>query len=196
MISLSIFCPHSSNPNFKAMPSIISHPAIAIALSPFFQKIQAPHWLIFLGAFCTIAPDFDVAGFWLGVPYEAMLGHRGLSHSLFFAAALSAFITWVLTWQYQEISRLACFTFLFLCAASHGIFDALTTGGLGVAFFAPFSNTRYFFPWRPIRVSPLSLRHFFGPRGIVVMLSEIIWMWIPALVIWGSARRINQLKKK
>ena len=27
-------------------------------------------------------------------------------------------------------------------------------GGLGVAFFSPFSNARYFLPWRPIRVAP------------------------------------------
>nr|HRC76832.1 rhodanese-like domain-containing protein [Kouleothrix sp.] len=32
----------------------------------------------------------------------------------------------------------------------HGVLDAMTDGGLGVAFFAPFSATRYFFPFRPI----------------------------------------------
>jgi hypothetical protein len=30
--------------------------------------------------------------------------------------------------------------------ASHGMLDAMTDGGLGVAFFAPFDNARYFFP--------------------------------------------------
>ena len=37
--------------------------------------------------------------------------------------------------------------------ASHGLFDAMTNGGLGVAFFAPLDNARYFLPWRPIPVS-------------------------------------------
>ena len=45
--------------------------------------------------------------------------------------------------------------------ASHGVLDALTDGGPGVAFLAPFDDTRYFFPWRPIRVSPL-WRGFFS----------------------------------
>jgi hypothetical protein len=26
----------------------------------------------------------------------------------------------------------------------------MTNGGLGVAFFSPFDNGRYFLPWRPI----------------------------------------------
>ncbi|MBK8609138.1 MAG: hypothetical protein IPL84_04125 [Chitinophagaceae bacterium] len=41
---------------------------------------------------------------------------------------------------------LVCPAGLFLlAAASHAILDAMTTGGLGVAF-SPFDNTRYFFP--------------------------------------------------
>ena len=56
----------------------------------------------------------------------------------------------------------------------------MTNGGLGVAFFSPFDNTRYFFPWRPILVSPISLTRFFSERGVAVMQSELIWIWIPA----------------
>jgi inner membrane protein len=56
----------------------------------------------------------------------------------------------------------------------------LTNGGRGVALFAPFSNTRYFFPWRPIEVSPISVRHFFSTRGIQIMRSEFRWVWLPA----------------
>ena len=56
--------------------------------------------------------------------------------------------------------RVATFAFLFLCTMSHALLDALTDGGLGVAFFSPFSNERYFFPWTPIRVS-----RFFSARA-------------------------------
>src|SRR5215831_7502105 len=52
------------------------------------------------------------------------------------------------------IGRFALFAYLFLATASHGVLDAMTNGGLGVAFFSPFDTTRYFLPWRPIRVSP------------------------------------------
>jgi len=58
--------------------------------------------------------------------------------------------------------------------------DALTNGGLGVAFFSPFDTTRYFLPWRPILVSPISLTRFWSHRGIEVLQSELLWIWIPA----------------
>jgi len=56
----------------------------------------------------------------------------------------------------------------------------MTNGGLGVAFFSPFDKTRYFFPWQPILVSPISLTRFFSGRGTAVLQSELIWIWIPA----------------
>jgi inner membrane protein len=39
-----------------------------------------------------------------------------------------------------------------VATASHGILDAFTNGGLGVAFFAPFDKTRYFFPVTPMKL--------------------------------------------
>lgn len=178
------------------MPTITSHPTIAVGLAPIFQRFRVPTGMFFVGAFCTIIPDFDVSGFRFGVKYEDMLGHRGLSHSLFFAAVLSAIIIGGFLRRHEEISRPACFLFLFLCTASHGVFDALTSGGLGVAFFAPFDNSRYFFPWRPIRVSPLSLGQFLSGRGVMVLLSEIFWVWLPSLVIAIIALAINKFAKK
>jgi hypothetical protein len=35
---------------------------------------------------------------------------------------------------------------LFLATAGHGLLDAMTNGGLGLAFFSPFDNHRYFLP--------------------------------------------------
>jgi inner membrane protein len=83
-----------------------------------------------------------------------------------------------------EASAARLWLFLFLATASHGVLDAMTNGGLGVAFFAPFSDARYFFPWRPIVVSPISIRAFFGPRGLQVMWSEIGWIWAPSIVLF------------
>src|SRR5262249_56911140 len=73
--------------------------------------------------------------------------------------------------------------FFFLTTASHGVLDAMTNGGLGVAFFAPFSNARYFFPWRPIVVSPISVGEFFGPPGPRVMWSALGSVWVPSAVV-------------
>jgi inner membrane protein len=49
-----------------------------------------------------------------------------------------------------------------------------------VAFFSPFSMTRYFLPWTPVRVAPIGLFRFFSIRGLTVFLSELVWIWIPA----------------
>jgi inner membrane protein len=80
------------------------------------------------------------------------------------------------------------FLFYFLSCVSHSILDAMTTGGLGVAFFSPFENSRYFFPFRPIKVSPMSVASFFEGKGLVVIKSELIWIGIPTLLLlaWGE----------
>ena len=138
--------------------------------------------MIFLGVACSVLPDLDVVGFWFDVPYGHLLGHRGLSHSIAFAVCLSACLAWLLPLKGQpaQASRLIIFGFLCLSTVSHGILDALTSGGLGVAFFAPFRHERYFFPWRPIRVSPISVSGFFSARGVQVLRSELQWVWLPA----------------
>jgi inner membrane protein len=56
-----------------------------------------------------------------------------------------------------------------------------------VAFFAPFDNTRYFLPWTPVEVSPIGLVEFFTPYGLEVLLSEFVWIWIPAGLLVGTA---------
>jgi inner membrane protein len=81
-----------------------------------------------------------------------------------------------------EIGRLALFAYLFLATASHGVLDAMTNSGLGVAFFSPFDNSRYFLPWRPIRVSPIAVTRFFSARGYAILKSELIWIWVPAFL--------------
>ena len=42
-------------------------------------------------------PDLDVIGFSFGIQYADMLGHRGLTHSIFFAILLGALVTYILT---------------------------------------------------------------------------------------------------
>ncbi|MCB7146809.1 metal-dependent hydrolase [Stenotrophomonas maltophilia] len=77
-------------------------------------------------------------------------------------------------------------TFVFICAASHPLLDAMTSGGLGVALAWPWSEQRFFAPWRPIRVSPFAPQ-FFSARGIATLLSELRWVWLPlagAVVAW------------
>src|SRR5262249_5151478 len=132
----------------------------------------------------AIAPDADVIGVALGVPFRSLLGHRGLSHSLAFAAALAAVVV-AAGFRHSDLSRPRLWLYFFLAAASHGVLYALSNVGPGTACLAPFDNDRYFFPWRPIVVSPIGIRPFFSAWGLRVLESEFVWIWIPCLVFAG-----------
>lgn len=75
------------------------------------------------------------------------------------------------------------FIFFFLLSASHGILDAFTNGGLGIALLSPFDSTRYFFPWTPIAVSPIGVKAFFSKWGLAVIKSELLWIWLPSFLM-------------
>jgi len=137
-----------------------------------------------VGAICSVVPDADVIGFRLGVGYGDFWGHRGFTHSVLFAAGL-AFLAagFVVAMSSANINGRMLWLYFFVATASHGLLDALTDGGLGVAFFSPFDTDRYFFPWRPVPVSPISIARFFTERGWAVLKSEIVWIWIPAGIL-------------
>lgn len=82
-----------------------------------------------------------------------------------------------------EPQRLRLFAVLFLSTVSHGLLDAMTNGGLGVGFFIPFDNRRYFLPFRPIEVSAIRWERFLD-QASHVLLNELIWIGLPCLVFW------------
>jgi len=181
------------------MPSALGHAAPALALIPAFYQPGTPKRLWALGVLCAAAPDLDVLTFRLGIPYAHPLGHRGLSHSIPFAAAGALAVTLLAFPRAQpSLSRRRAWLYLFLAIASHGLLDAFTNGGLGVALLSPFDTNRYFFPFRPIEVSPLSLQAFLSGRGLVILASELLWVWLPCLVLatalgaWRLWRRSGQ----
>jgi inner membrane protein len=139
-------------------------------------------------------PDADVIGLRVGVPYGGMLGHRGVTHSLIFAclvglAATALFWVGVRPWERFQIAL--CIA---VATASHGILDAFTDGGRGVAFFSPFDAARYFFPVTPIKVSPLGAQAFFSQRGLSVLASELAWVWCPAMLVMGIVIAMRSLR--
>ena len=165
------------------MCSVLTHPAVPLALSVFLPQGTASAPLLLTGVACSVMPDLDVLSFQFGIRHNALLGHRGLSHSLGFAAVVSAVLIWTLLRQRPAGSGLI-FVFLFVSTLSHGLLDMLTNGGLGVALFAPVTNQRYFFPWRPIEVSPLEIGRFFSAWGLCILVSEGKWVWLPAAVVF------------
>lgn len=167
------------------MPTAFSHAIAATALGAVMVVGPSRARLWILGAVCAVVPDLDVVTMRFGISYRDMLGHRGLSHSLLFAAALASVLTLLMLRKAAGRPKApTLWLFLFLATASHGLLDAMTTGGLGVAFFAPFSDTRYFLPWRPIIVSPVSIRTFLGHDGLVRLLNEMVWVWLPAATVF------------
>lgn len=168
------------------MATILSHGVAALALGKVYTGEVMPARFWAASAVCAMLPDVDVIGFRFGVRYGDMLGHRGLTHSLLFAL-LIAMATVALLFRdpkvFSQQRRIKLVVYFFVVTASHGVLDALTNGGLGVAFFAPFSNTRYFFPWTPIEVSPIGLRFFSSSSAWMVIISEIVWIWIPSALL-------------
>jgi inner membrane protein len=130
------------------------------------------------------APDLDILAFWLGIPYGSFFGHRGFFHSLFCALVVGLVVS-LLSVQVFGLPWWQLWGYFFLVTASHGILDGFTNGGMGIAFFSPFDTGRYFFTWQPIEVSPIGIA-FFSKWGVRVLVSELIWVWLPLACLVGS----------
>ncbi len=176
------------------MASVFGHAIAAVTFGKLsgFKKPPAKFWI--LAILCSVLPDADVIMFKFGIPYMHPFGHRGFFHSIPFAFLLATFVTAIFFretkfWSWRGMGLLL---FFFICTASHGMFDAMTNGGRGIAFFSPFDNTRYFFPWRPIQVSPLGAGKFFSKWGWEVIKSELFWIGVPC----GILLMLTYFKKK
>ncbi|BBN88407.1 metal-dependent hydrolase [Azospira sp. I09] len=167
------------------MPTILTHPAVPLALAWGLSRRHISPRLAAAGALVAILPDLDVLAFRLGIPYAAQFGHRGFSHSLLFALLAALLGTLLARWLHARAA--VAFPFLALSGASHGLLDTLTNGGLGIALLWPLAETRFFAPFRPIEVAPLALSRFFSERGLAVLGSELLWVWLPLLSLAALA---------
>jgi len=177
------------------MASALTHAFAAVVLTKTVSR-QKRDWRFWtLAVASSILPDADVLGFGFGIEYGDLLGHRGLSHSVLFAAAWSLL---VVSCEYSGLVKFrrrwwSLVGLFFLVTVSHGILDAMTNGGLGVAFFSPFDTERYFFPWRPINVSPVGVGQFFSGRGVRIMASEIEYVWVPLATLWAAVALLRRM---
>lgn len=176
------------------MPTALSH-ALVGALIGSGVRVAVPRWrLLTLLAVLAALPDLDVVAFALEIPYGDPLGHRGFSHSLLFAALIAPLAVRLAAptlapgsrpwWKLVLVCALACI--------SHGVLDAMTDAGLGVGFFVPFHDARFFFPFRPIRTSPIGWEGFMA-RARPILLNEFFWIVLPcsalAIVVRLRGRR-------
>ena len=130
-------------------------------------------------------PDADVLAFAFGIPYSAPWGHRGASHSPVFAAGCAL----LLVLAVPRLRRLDLGLLVFAVMASHGVLDAFTDGGLGIAFLWPFSHERFFAPWQPIPVAPIGAG-LLSARGLqVVMMELLLFLPLLPLAFWPRPER-------
>ena len=161
------------------MPTILTHAVVALGAGAALGSVRVPPRLLVAGAIAAMLPDGDVVAFVLRIDYADAFGHRGATHSLAFAALPGVFAA--IAHRPLRTSAWHAGAWIFACTASHALLDAFTNGGLGVALAWPCSDARFFAPWRPIQVSPIGAG-FFSARGVAVLKSELLWLWLPALL--------------
>ena len=163
------------------MPTIFSHAAVPLATGLALGAHIIPRRLLLAGVAASMLPDADTLGILFGVPYGSPFGHRGFTHSICFALLLGVLAAW--SARRLQVPRWRAGAFVFISALSHPLLDMCTDGGHGVALFWPVSDERFFLPWQVIAVSPIGVKRVFTERFAHVLSSELVWVWLPAIVL-------------
>ncbi len=170
------------------MATLLTHPIIPIAIGISCGRNLIPLPLILVGVVLSVLPDLDVIMLSLGVPWGSVYAHRGFTHSIMFALALSVLMSFTMPYN-----RPKTFFFCFIVVLSHSVLDALTWGGQGVALYWPFDVQRVKFESRPIPASPMSVVGFMR-WGEFVLRSELQLVWAPLTictsVIWAIRKQL------
>lgn len=148
------------------------------------------------GALCAALPDLDTFLMrYAGVAYEDEWGHRGITHGLPFAVVLGIVVA-LLFFRRRALPLWRAVLALVLATSTQGLLDAMTTGGLGVAFFAPFDPERIFLSWTPIPVAPLTIRSFFTAHGIGMFGWELLHIWLPLTALLFVVHALRRARSK
>ncbi|MCL1961177.1 MAG: metal-dependent hydrolase [Desulfovibrionaceae bacterium] len=179
------------------MPTILTHVAVPVSAAVALGWRRIPGPALLAGMLAAIAPDLDGIAFKLGIASGGMTGHRGFTHTLLFALLLGlAGYALAPRWRMR---RWAGYAWIALCTLSHPLLDMMTNGGAGIALLWPLDSAHRFFSWRPIEVSPVSLKRLMSPRGAQVLRSEALTVWAPlmsaALLAWAARHGLTRRQK-
>jgi len=168
------------------MPSLFGHAVAGLAITETFRRAKLPRRIWALAPLCAVAPDLDWFASFLAFHKNHILNHRGVAHSLFGALLIAAAV-WLIGLRREQRSGQAwlCLT---LAALSHGLMDACTSGGVGVALFMPISDSRWACLWQPIQVAPLPLGREDLYRFLLSLRTEAFWIGLPALTLTLCSR--------
>lgn len=176
------------------MSSLFGHALAGLAISAAYTQGRPPRRVWALAVACAVAPDLDWFTGFLRVADGTSLAHRGMSHSLIAAAFIAAAAMLFGLRSQRRIPRLwAC---MLTAAFSHGMLDACTFGGTGVAFLLPFSNARFVCVWQPIFVSPIPLSGKLLDWLMFSLGTELVWIGIPAALVFAAPHVIQWLRLK
>ena len=164
----------------------LGHIAVGLAAGRTWAGARAGNAMLVL-SMLSLFPDIDVVGMALGVPYGAPWGHRGATHSLVAAVLLGLAAPLLVRTRGRRAVAMALL--VAAVVASHGLLDAMTDGGKGVALLWPFTTRRIFFPWRPIPVAPIGVG-LLSVDGLEVMAWEAV-VFLPLFVFALWPRRAS-----
>ncbi len=170
------------------MPTVIRHSIFAAGIARWFRFADKRRLLI-ASILLAALPDLDTI--LMGIfGHDSIFRHRGIMHSFLFAAlsaSSATYLFWRKGWiQPADVWKLLALFFVF--AVSHPLLDGFSTGGhIGVAFFAPFDNTRYVLG-DLLPLAPLSPAALFTTRGANLFLAEagMLWTFAVGSFLWNK----------
>lgn len=175
------------------MTTLVTHPLLPYTIG---KLAGMPGRVIACGMVLSLLPDADVLVEAVIPDLPHALAHRGATHSIAFALLMALVAMRIAMPQLTRFSRQwwGIWLYLSVCGASHGMLDALTHFGDGVAFFWPLDDARYLFSFQPMQASPF-LGDFFSVWGLRVLMAEAQWIWLPCfalLLISNAVRRVRR----
>lgn len=171
------------------MATIYTHAVAGLGLAALGATRPMPWAYWGLAACLPILPDLDAFS---DAAYGASLGHRGITHSLLFAAVVGLAVAH-LTFRRLRANRWALTILFIAIIASHGLLDALTKGGMEIPFFWPMDSR--FGNYGPLPVSDIAF-DLPDPRYSRAVRAELLRVWLPTAVVVGVVAACRYLRRR
>jgi len=180
------------------MPTPIAHAIVSIPLAKTIMRENNSKKILFWSVFCATIADIDLIGLFLSLPVNSLLGHRGFTHSIFFAFFISLSVCLIFFREFNFKEKRFYFLFInfFLIGLTHPILDALTSKYYGVALLSPFSNYRFAWPWSPINdnIGEVGFFNYYGIFFWQVLMIEVTIIFLSLFCLWLISRRTAKIK--
>ncbi|BDU75885.1 metal-dependent hydrolase [Mesoterricola sediminis] len=168
---------------------MFGHALAGLAVGSAFAGRETDRRTRALALVCAVAPDLDWFTGFLDPQDRYGLAHRGLFHSFLAAGALTVLAMALgnrVRWRHPR--AWAC---LAVATFSHGLLDAFTFGGRGVAFLEPFSSVHFVSAWQPIFVSPIPLSGRLTDWLFFSLGTELLVIGLPAMAVLLATRTLR-----